>query len=337
MMSGMARQVASLVLVGQAARRHAAFLTVLALAAPAAASAPGPARLIAFDRSLDGSGSIFVVRADGTGLRRVGRETGSAHPAWAPDGRRIAYDSGGDGLETSVHVAGLDGRLRRIRPGASGAQWSPDGRRLAFVATTPSGLPEVWVAEALTLRARRLAAAATLPRWSPDGRLVAVVEPASGSLALVPAGGGPPRRLGVTASQGPSGPAWSPDGRRLAVVSPAGRLEVVDAGSGGVRVLTRGTGARGASFPAWSPDGRLVAALIGPHAMLTVMRADGSARRGLGPADGQSAPAWSPDARFLAFADAAHHIELVGRTGSPRRRLTSGPATDADPAWAPAR
>ena len=73
-------------------------------------------------------GNLFLVRPDGAGLRRLTRR-GGAEPAWAPDGSRIAFTRRGD-----VYVMRADGsRLRRLtRKGGVTPVWSPDGKLLLF-------------------------------------------------------------------------------------------------------------------------------------------------------------------------------------------------------------
>ena len=88
---------------------------------------------------------IYVVRADGTGLRPLttakGADTGSgaSEAAWAPDGRSIAFTSDLDG-DADIYVVRPDGGgLRKITHNTvddMGPTWSPDGRRLAFGRST---------------------------------------------------------------------------------------------------------------------------------------------------------------------------------------------------------
>jgi dipeptidyl aminopeptidase/acylaminoacyl peptidase len=84
--------------------RRAALGVVAALAAislPATASA---ARLIAFASDRDGDSDIYLMRADGTDLRKLTRNRASdSQPTWSPDGSRIVFVSDRDGDE-ELHV-----------------------------------------------------------------------------------------------------------------------------------------------------------------------------------------------------------------------------------------
>ena len=76
---------------------------------------------------------IYVIRADGSDLRRVGR---GDRPAWSPDGNRIAFADG----ERQIVTVDPDGARREVvsRNGRLPA-WSPDGPRLAFLRDRPCG------------------------------------------------------------------------------------------------------------------------------------------------------------------------------------------------------
>ena len=90
-------------------------------------------RRIAFvsdrDGDGDGDGDVHVMRADGTGVRRLTRDAGAPAadlaPAWSPDGSRIAFVSTSSG-GMEIWVLRADGSGRRLLPGSSAEDWSPD-------------------------------------------------------------------------------------------------------------------------------------------------------------------------------------------------------------------
>jgi Tol biopolymer transport system component len=118
------------------------------LAGPARWSPDG--RSIAFAIALDGTASrVFVMEADGTGLRRLTDESRAwmeTDPTWSPIGDRIAFnrwqrDDAGDWQARPIGiVAAAGGPLEPIgvAPAAEGAliEWSPDGRSILSLPKT---------------------------------------------------------------------------------------------------------------------------------------------------------------------------------------------------------
>jgi Tol biopolymer transport system component len=100
-------------------------------------------RWIAFQRVVNPDAhlaGLFIIRPDGTGLRRLTADTsGAGYARWSPDGQRILFSSGTSALWI-VDVA--SGKSRQISdptdPGLfTDANWSPDGRQIVYRHFTP--------------------------------------------------------------------------------------------------------------------------------------------------------------------------------------------------------
>jgi Tol biopolymer transport system component len=106
---------------------------------------------IAFMSNRDGSPEVYVMNADGTGVRRLTYlERGSGGlccPDWSPDGARVVFQA---------------------KPGA----WSPDGEWVAFLGVSA----QAWVMRPDRSEARAVTAVdgrAMYPVWSPAGERLA--------------------------------------------------------------------------------------------------------------------------------------------------------------------
>jgi len=182
---------------------------------------------IAFVRTVAGLDTIWIVNADGSGLRQLPVPAGvNNHPSFSPDGASIAFDhaevdtSGDSDLPTSsdshIWVIGLDGSAPHslTRRGVdSDPAWSPNGRNIAFVRSTDDG-SRVFVMNADGSGRRRGTArktSASDPAWSPDSARIVYASIGAGGSSLfhVAATGGKPVRL--TTGRGPDfDPAWQP-------------------------------------------------------------------------------------------------------------------------------
>lgn len=176
---------------------------------------------LAFD-----AGDVFVVRLDGSELRRV-TDFGSAFfPSWDPDGSRIAFDVTANGPRVPVDSSGiwlisLEGEDRRHLGLGRNPDWSPEGSQLAYEG--PPGMTEsegqIWITDTEVGFQVQLTETHSLinraPTWSPDGSWI--VWHTDTGVRLMRADGSEQRLLAA----GGTTPAWAPDGERLVFSAPS--------------------------------------------------------------------------------------------------------------------
>ena len=304
-------------------------------------------------------GRLFVVRPDGSGLRRLTPPGTTVWLyAWSPDGRLIAYiDEQLSLWLVRRNGAGRKMLLSRTQLSTLGLSWSPDGKKIAIVSPGPNANPAHAGCARLALYAVPVAGSkpvlVSAPRrgigcgvaWSPSGREIAYGNGGE-VLGVIPSRGGRPRLLLTGSYVG--GPQWSPDGTKLAaptvirvggrVVARYNRIMAVDRDGGDPHVVTDHAYTE---YPfAWSPDSRRI--LYG--------RKDGQGVYVIGP-DGRSnhrvtrdappqamwgALAWSPTGDSIAYTTGGTDntdLYLIGLDGRRKFRLTGTPEKDIDPSW----
>lgn len=228
-------------------------------------------------------------------------------PAWAPDGRRLAYVSFEEGrsqLFVQDISSGERTKLASFAGLNSAPSWSPDGRRIAMTLSR-DGNPEIYLMDVPGGSLTRLTfsrAIDTEPAWAPDGRSIVFTSDRGGRPQIYQLllddnrPQGRPRRLTFEGDYNARA-SFSPDGSKLVMVNGDNnrfRIAVQELGNGNVRLLTDN---RYDESPSFAPNGSMViyATERNHRGILEAVSVDGHSRQRLGTSTGNvREPAWSP-------------------------------------------
>ena len=306
------------------------------------------------------STEIYVVRPDGSGLRRVTRAQGFAgSPAWSSDGRRLVfYEAGMKDVQaitsprrlrgtTQIVTVDLSTNERRVLTDGAGEKWSPrwlaEGRT-AYVSGGPEGGIE------FTDGRSGARGEFNSPNWSADGRRMVFHRDVDhdwpplqewhsrdAQFRLV--------RAGVFPSASPTGD------RLLCNDKTAGILHnsiLIMNADGSHRSMLFTDAVKSALGPIWSPQGDRIAFALGQFfqlnqgpavADIAVIRTDGTGLKILTDGSGNYGfPSWSPDGRRIVYRSAGRKgngLLIIDVETGEAKALTAGPGSDNFPAWSP--
>lgn len=308
----MERLLARLTIGMTAGALAVAFL--LPVVAGRSSASAGPASLkgrIVFASNFDGDFELYLMRADGSGLRKLTNNTvDDTDPAWAPGGRRIVFERA---RTKGQHFGNL------------------------FILSLRTGEEVVWNRSVYSDEGE--------PDWSPNGKWIAFRGHDGGDgsdvLARRVTGDGEPRYISSADHNSVNhSPSWSPDGKRVAVVEEYDESDIFVASFRryGKRRVTPADGAWKTALD-WSPAGNCILyshRRNGTPGIYMVSAEGGSPRTIFSGSGSVEAGSWSPDGRHIVFttdANGSDDIYVMRRNGS-RQALIKGTRSDEiDPDW----
>lgn len=219
---------------------------------------------IVFISNRDGNDELYMMDYDGRNQTRLTFNTTLDYmPAWASDGKNIAFTSYRKNKASLLILNPFEGKITEVASKGTnfGPSFSPDGKKLAFCSQADEGNTEIFVADSDGKNARRLTfnnAIDTAPSWSSTSREIAFTSDRGGTpqIYIMDAEGSNVRRVSFGSGYH-DGPAWSPTGDRIAYVSRVDQIfdiYVLNLRTNQIMKLTE-SNARNES-PSWSPDGR---------------------------------------------------------------------------------
>jgi len=260
---------------------------------------------LSFETTRSGDREIWVVKVskDGKPAAEPFRVVeGTTNPSargtiysWTKDGKlgiwKIMRFSN---IFTVDQEAKKETQLTDVLSWNSSLRWSPDGTQLVFISDR-GGKRNIWTMPSNGGEPRLVTGNITLasfylfitsPTWSPDGRNIAFsinygVEEQKG-IWIVPAEGGPVKKIKFDYDGYIQGTDWSPDGKKIAFSYsrtkddknpiPSSRVEYQDiyvipvAGGEPVRITKADKEMWDFNIPHWSPDGNKIAATFSDFA-----------------------------------------------------------------------
>jgi TolB protein len=239
---------------------------------------PDGKRIVFASNREGGLNDIYIMNSNGSHQSVLTDNGASLAPVWSPDGKKIAFLSGGSG-SWDIYTMSADGsnkiRLTNqanntypLRPNDFTFAWSPDGTQIVFAPNDGSiRVIKIDGSGVTTLSNEH----DLYPVWSPDGKKIAFSSDRTGDWGIYLINADGSGTVSLIPPVGAFYPIWSPDGKKLAFQSHQD-IYVVNADGSALTNLTKSS-ARDED-PAWSPDGTRIAFKSGGK--LYTMNIDGS-------------------------------------------------------------
>lgn len=180
----------------------------------------------------DGPENVWLVNADGTGLRQLTTEGNRTHPTWSPDGTKVAYNSGAGIWQVVVETDEVTQIAKSYRGGFDPDWHRTDATKMLCWFRTSKHDNDIVLINPQTCRTARSGHKIVVvregddlcPRWSPDGSRIAFIgetkDPNGGEstwhlMTMLADGTGIQTYCEV--SEWAAGLSWFPDGSKVLI------------------------------------------------------------------------------------------------------------------------
>jgi tricorn protease len=196
-------------------------------------------------------GELFTIATDQGDVRRLTQTPGvrETQPQWSPDGKRIAFVSDKTGRE-EVWICDEDGSNPKQLSDSDSQKgqltWAPDSKALLYTGSDKKLFKYDFTSSNTTVLASGEVigfggAALANPQWSPDSKWVSYTRAGDNLLPhvyVIPAAGGPQRRVTDEESYSDQGALWTPDGKKLVYLAGGDVGNIGQAGRSAAQIYT---------------------------------------------------------------------------------------------------
>jgi TolB protein len=269
---------------------------------------------IAFYRSMNNPGNIYLINEDGSGLEQLTYGPQDMAPVFSPDGRQVAFHTNECG-NTCISIMDADGSNQVIlNPDfgydVSNPAWSPDGEKIAL-SFREGNLAGIAVMNSDGTDFKRIIEKSVgsripgEPSWSPDGKQIAYHDYEDENFEIFVMDADGTNQINITNNPAYDiTPTWSLDGRIAFVSDPdpndefyEAEIYTIDPDGGNKTQLTHNSAED--LEPSWVFDGRI--AFMRRESSATtqdiwVMDGDGTNQRKIfeSPLSHDAHPTWKP-------------------------------------------